>query len=838
MAKVAWSRLPPRLATPARDAVVIEESLAARPPRNAKPIPKPEGLEDDYLPYQKAGIRYASERNTLIGDEMGLGKTVQALGTVNNLDSDRVLIIAPPSLLVNWKKEADKWVEGNPPIHIVQSGKAGEWKMPETGPGITIIGYSNLAKHRQSLRNSDWDMVILDEAHYIGNPESQRTQEVVGCVADACATPDAPPHGTRPIDGDRKLLLTGTPFDAKVLQMWPLVSYLAPEVWGETADSRKREEFQALFWDSANKRGKNLKELQKALRGSVMLRRTGDDVVDQVPLGPIQRRTIILEPGSEEERLAVRRSGEVNLGPMDADIHRPEKNPAFSEISKILSETAIAKAPQVGAYVTDAAREEPIVFFAYHKPLLHSVSRQLQRAGIKHDVIDGDVPPAERAKAVQRFQEGRTQAILLSQGTGKEGFTLTRSRRAIFGDLSWRPTDLLQAEKRIHRIGQKGDVLVEYMVLNDSLDAMQADVMQRKMASIAGGISVSESAASFGGVDDGAIDIPETAGDHSPVARAEFCASTEPTPKARQQVTRWARRDMRLATERLRRAASAAGLPDPTRPAMMKALAETERVAIDNAGKPVLLLDEDADVTPRDLFATPATPTPTPEPELATHVVTAPEPEPQPPAVPNIAPPDFDAAPAPPEPPPAVTETPAPKTDSPFTTASIDLNDEVIPLKTTSAWRKLDMSEKERAVARFNRALEEYQQAASMVDAIETADSPDDAIAVYCAFVNSLVGSETADSPAPTANSAVAPVPVAPAPNPTMPRDVIVPEPITIRASNSQPLADTVRQRNDDRQRYARIANDNDASGRKNRRRQHSDPFARPGDIPRWGRRR
>ena len=261
MPRPKFTRMPARLERASRDTDVISESRAARPPSGAPAIPRPAGLEDDYLPYQKAGIRYASQRNTLIGDEMGLGKTVQALGTVNNLKSDRVLIVAPPSLLVNWKKEADKWLVGDPPIHIVSSGKPEDWQMPDSGPGITVIGYSNLAKHRKAIRSADWDMVILDEAHYVGNPDSQRTQEVVGCVADACASDSAPNRGTSPIPADRKLLLTGTPFDAKVQQMWPLVSYLAPEVWGKTGDPDRREDFQKLFWDNKNKRGKNLREL-------------------------------------------------------------------------------------------------------------------------------------------------------------------------------------------------------------------------------------------------------------------------------------------------------------------------------------------------------------------------------------------------------------------------------------------------------------------------------------------------------------------------------------------------------------------------------------------------
>lgn len=525
-------------------------------------IPAPEGLS--YIPYQVAGIEYASERNTLIGDEMGLGKTIQALGTINNLGSDRVLVIAPPSLLKNWEREADKWLVEDPPTHIIKDGKPSSWTMPDDGPGVAIIGYSNLAKHRHNLRASDWDMVIQDEGHYIGNLGAQRTPEVVGCVADACKTPGLPDNaGLSPIAADRKLILTGTPYDAKTAELWPLITYLAPQHWGSSSDSAAQQKFRQRFYDARNRRGRNLGQLQRELRSTVMLRRTGDDVNDQVQLGPLERRTIILEAGSEEERLAVKRSGDLNVSPMDADIARPENAPKFTEISRILGEAALAKAPQVGRYVAEAAQEEPSVFFAYHRGLFHAVSDELDRAGIKHDVIDGGVPAAERAKMVQRFQDGRTQAILLSQGTGKEGFTLTRSRRAIFGDLSWRPTDLLQAEKRIHRIGQDKDVLAEYLVLDQSLDAMQADVMARKMQAIAGGLGVSETAEEFCGPEcetDDDLYLPPLRPSEAQ-QRMEFCKNAPHTPESRAQVERWVESDVKESLKNCDRRRSPPGFP-------------------------------------------------------------------------------------------------------------------------------------------------------------------------------------------------------------------------------------------------------------------------------------
>ena len=585
-------------------------------------IPAPEGL--DYFPYQKAGIDFASQRNTLIADEMGLGKTIQALGTANNLSADRVLIVAPPTLLGNWQREADTWLVENPPTHVVKDGKASSWNIPEAGPAVAIIGYSNLSKHRDSIREGEWDMVVLDEGHYLGNLDAQRTQEVVGCVKDACRSPKAAGEGDgiTPIEADRKLVLTGTPFDAKTSQLFPLVSYLAPEQWGAPG-RQAQSEFSRRYYDTTRKRGRNLDELQERLRSTVMLRRTGDDVFDQVPLGPIERRTIILDPETEAERVAINQAGNVNIPPAEADLVSDKV--AFTAMSRVLRETAMAKAPQVGRYMATAAREEPVVFFSNYPDVLQTVADELDGAGVKYGIIDGSITDkGKRAQVAWDFQSGKTDAILLSLGTGKEGLTLTRSRRMIFNDLSWKPTDLMQAEKRIHRIGQKGDVLVEYMVLNHSLDGHQADVMARKIHSMAGGVGLSKSAEDLAGSKnpdepDGDAFVEDLA---TPPAvatmpagseleqRLELCESA-PSELTAARVRKFAEQDVGKARRVLESTAIRSGLPP------IKDLPRNvERLALRGNGRVVAIGGDEAESEPVETGNGP-TPEATPDIERA-----------------------------------------------------------------------------------------------------------------------------------------------------------------------------------------------------------------------------
>ena len=146
---------------------------ASRATRADVAIPAPEGL--DYLPYQKAGIAYAMEREgTLIGDDMGLGKTMQAIGAINaDPEARRVLIICPASLKLNWAKELRKWL-----VRPLTIGVADGKFWPNTD--IVIINYDVVAKHRARIDAVEWDNLTVDECHYLKNPKAQRTKAVLG----------------------------------------------------------------------------------------------------------------------------------------------------------------------------------------------------------------------------------------------------------------------------------------------------------------------------------------------------------------------------------------------------------------------------------------------------------------------------------------------------------------------------------------------------------------------------------------------------------------------------------------------------------------------------------
>ena len=138
---------------------------------------KPETPPDrELFPEQRAGVAYAIEQGgeALIADEPGVGKTAQALVVANERDAKRILVLAPPNTLYNWRDEGHDWLTEEMPIHVVQSSDQ-RFPLRPDDEGMVIVAYDNLGKWREQLRDNDWDLIIADESHKLKDPTTQRT---------------------------------------------------------------------------------------------------------------------------------------------------------------------------------------------------------------------------------------------------------------------------------------------------------------------------------------------------------------------------------------------------------------------------------------------------------------------------------------------------------------------------------------------------------------------------------------------------------------------------------------------------------------------------------------
>lgn len=440
----------------------LEENLAASRAADVDMVlPVPEGLE--YRPFQKAGVAWAlSHEGTLIGDDMGLGKTVEALGVVN-ADStvNSVLVVCPLSVALNWKAEAEKWLTREASIGVASSKE-----LPDTD--VVIAHWGIISKHAEALRERNWDLVVLDEAHYAKNPKAGRTKALFGDRTKRIA----------PLVAGRRLALSGTPIPNRPIEIYPVLKWLAPQdfpSWMTFALRYCNGHNTAYGFDSTG--ASHLDELQERLRSSVMVRRLKKDVLTELPEKTRQVITISADTSELKKALAAERAkkaetdkalvealAQVELAKAGSEEEykeavnalREAQGVAFNEMSRVRHETALTKVPQVLNHVKDvlADEDQKLILFAHHRDVINSLKEGLENdsgewRGVKTVSIMGGDSPDHRQDAVTSFQNDPSVRVFLgSIGAAREGITLTAADVAIFAEIDWVPGNLSQAEDR------------------------------------------------------------------------------------------------------------------------------------------------------------------------------------------------------------------------------------------------------------------------------------------------------------------------------------------------------------------------------------------------------
>lgn len=274
-----------------------------------KDFPAPDGLS--YMPFQRAGIEYAVQRpHTLIADPPGLGKTIQAIGVHNVVASQKVIIICPASLKVNWKREWEKWDVHGRSVGIAMSVTKREPVFDENGErmrdhnnramtrtwtehewpetDVVVINYDMLDAFDDQVKVVEWDLMICDEAHLLKTKSARRTQCILGGFRparrkDGKKVADAKTY--TPIEAERTLFLTGTPILSKPVEIWNLI-----KVCDRKGLGRSWEDFVfdycGAYYDGNNldtSGASNSEELNRLMRERFMVRRDKRAVLKELP---------------------------------------------------------------------------------------------------------------------------------------------------------------------------------------------------------------------------------------------------------------------------------------------------------------------------------------------------------------------------------------------------------------------------------------------------------------------------------------------------------------------------------------------------------------------------
>jgi len=437
----------------------------------------PQLYRDKFFPYQLAGLQYLLDKKTvLLGDEMGLGKTAQAIGCLMIARAFPALIVCPASLKENWSKEIKMWATREYTEQVVYP----KTKIDEE-TDILIINYDILKSNVHVLRRINWSAIILDECHKVKNPRAQRTKAVFGL------------NGRGSLDAEYRIGITGTPILNRPEEMYSFLRWLEPCGWPNKGSYLRRYcDLKRMPWGLVSAGAGNLDELQTKLRSTILLRRTKVEVLKQLPTKIRQ----IVEISDKTNTIVEKESkifGEVltHLGIESEDLSEEEYRNVvkalssnevvgFGEISTLRRELAESKVAVVVEHLHSCIESSgKVVCFAHHKSVIQALAEAMEE--YNPTGIMGSTPVKQRQGRVEQFQRDPECRLFIGniQAAGV-GITLTAASHVVFAELDWVAGNVTQAEDRCHRIGQEHSVLVQHLVLANSMDAKMAKAIVHK----------------------------------------------------------------------------------------------------------------------------------------------------------------------------------------------------------------------------------------------------------------------------------------------------------------------------------------------------------------------
>lgn len=402
---------------------------------------------------------------SLVGHEMGLGKTLITLWWLerNRKKALPALIVCPASLKLMWKHEADRTLGVN---SIVLSGrKPRQTFVPEGGLSVTIINYDIIQYWQEDLQKRTFKTIVLEECHACKNPKTKRTKAIRQLAKKI-------PH---------ILALSGTPLTNRPIELFPVLNMIRPHIFKSLWEFGMRYcGGKKGYWGYEFKGATKTAELHGLLKSSCMTRRLKSEVLTDLPK---KNRCIIPVPmHSPEEYWEAENDFITWLAKQDLDkAKRALMSQTLVQLGYLKRLAAKLKARYVVEWINEWLinnGEQKIILFAEHKAMLRVLEK---RCKAKWVTVEGSTPIKKRQKFVEQFQEDpKTRMFIANRAAGGTGLTLTAASTLVFTELDWVPANHVQAEDRIHRIGQKEVAWIYYFVGIGSLEEKLCAVIQKK----------------------------------------------------------------------------------------------------------------------------------------------------------------------------------------------------------------------------------------------------------------------------------------------------------------------------------------------------------------------
>lgn len=418
------------------------------------------------FPYQIEGAKFlAAHKHAFLADGMGLGKTVQAIEACNMTNANSILVICPAVARINWQREFDVWSH-------------------RSDLAIKIFSYDKIATDKKlhaTLCNERFDVLILDEGHYLKTRTTKRTTAIYGkhCAGNGLIA-----------SCDKVWVLTGTPCPNNAGELWTHLKALWPEQIKTADRSMNYVEFIQRYCVLAESlygpkiiANKNASELKEKLR-TIMKRRRAEDVLKDLP--PISWHAVPIEPDHVMEDIQAFEDDPVVEALKQSLVDGADLEGAGIALASLRRATGLAKAKLAARMIAeelDAHAYEKVVVFIQHLDVGFSLMEDLKEYGVVF--LNGSTSQGKRQDAIDQFQNNKDIRVFIGQLQAcSTAITLHASNQVVFVEQSWTPSDNAQAAKRCHRIGQNRPVFVRMLGLAKSIDEAVSKVLARKSQAI------------------------------------------------------------------------------------------------------------------------------------------------------------------------------------------------------------------------------------------------------------------------------------------------------------------------------------------------------------------
>ena len=424
--------------------------------------------------YQKAGVAWISmlahyHLNGILADEMGLGKTIQALTMILSAPSETTsMVICPKTLLYNWAAEIEKF-HTNIPFAIVEGTKAERAELLQSANiRLFIISYSMVLSDLNTLKEMDFQWIVLDEAQNIKNVSAQRTSAI------------------KKLKSRHRLALSGTPIENRITELWSIMDFLNPGYLGNL------KRFKTNFLSSDDEH-----QAQQGLHRAVspfLLRRVKKEVLMELPDKQEQVSWCKMSPLQEKLYLQIIDTVQKKLLPDNPEqmtyVHilaaltklRQVCNHPHLANSDILPDLEIsAKLEMLVELVQDAiAGGHKVLVFSQFVQMLSIMKRTFNALDIPYSYLDGHTK--DRQTPIKEFETNdNIRLFLISLKTGGTGLNLTAADTVILYDPWWNPMVENQAIDRTHRLGQTRKVQVFRLITKNTVEEKILSLQKSKI---------------------------------------------------------------------------------------------------------------------------------------------------------------------------------------------------------------------------------------------------------------------------------------------------------------------------------------------------------------------